>query len=187
MLVNAQAARGRLCRPSRCSPAFTVPFRRAPQSQDRAAAVLGLPTQLVGSYETLTEALQSLEPVRWQSFDVVGARGNVRWIGAAFALFLIVLVVEALGRTAVGASGDSNNGLERTNDQTIESSLEAEARRQPTAIDVPLQLELERYLRESEKAVAIRESSISFAVIAWALFSFALEAFNRSPDLPLQP
>lgn len=183
MRVQACDTHGRLILPS---TAFTVPTCRQPQCQTRTA-VQGLPPQFVEQYETAGRQFQNLQRVEWQNFDVVGTGGNIRFIGAAFGLLLIALVVEALGRTSVGNISDSEFDRENPSKESPEKSMKAEMQQQSPAIQLPLQLELEKYLRESENTVASRESSITYTVIAWALFTFALEAFNRTPDLPLQP
>lgn len=183
MQVQACATHGRLIRP--CT-AFTVPARCQRQCRNRTA-VQGLPPQIVQQYEIAAREWQNLLRVEWQNFDVVGTAGNIRFIGAALGVLMIAQVVGALGRITVGDISESDFEEGTPSEARLEKSIKAEIQQQPPAIELPLQLELEKYLRESENAVASRENSITYTVIAWALFTYALEAFNRTPDLPLQP
>lgn len=147
------------------------------------------PPQLVEQYQSLSEALQRLQRVQLDKVDTVGAGGNVQWVSAAFAFFLTVIVVEALGRTVANVIVDSEYDRDprEPSEQYMEKFIETEMLQQPPVIDLKTQLEYEKFLRESQSLVASRESSITLILILWALFTFSIDAFNRTPDLPLQP
>lgn len=163
--------------------------RRRVRVRGSAPTNFAFPAQFVEQYQSLVEALHSLKGVQLDNVDTVGTGGNVQWVSAAFAFFLTVIVVEALGRTVANVIDDSEYDRDprEPSDQYMEQFMDAEMQKEPPAVALKTQLELEKYLRDSQRVVAGRESSITFTVMLWALFTFSSEAFNRTPDLPLQP
>lgn len=176
-----------LIRPCPTSAGLLVPNHT--RSIARSATPFVFPPQLVEQYQSLSEALQRLQRVQLDKVDTVGAGGNVQWVSAAFAFFLTVIVVEALGRTVANVIVDSEYDRDprEPSEQYMEKFIETEMLQQPPVIDLKTQLEYEKFLRESQSLVASRESSITLILILWALFTFSIDAFNRTPDLPLQP
>jgi hypothetical protein len=132
---------------------------------------------------------------RQRALEILGdptAEGDIEWVSAAIlvivGLVLAETVVRSVNSVVLSAAFQADPRLtEERRSKALEQAFGLEKVEKNESEISPQQCREREMLLWDRQRMELRDEVYRFMLLTWVLFEFSLNAYNRTPDLPLQP